>query len=136
MKVTQLALVLTVVNLAILVAGQVLPHANAAQGPVPVLRGSALELVDGAGRVRASITIHPERAAGTAADSQMYPETVVLRLIDQNGRPDVKLAASERGAVLSLVGESDRTQVILKAEGPDSSLKLATRMGREQIFKP
>jgi hypothetical protein len=63
-----------------------------------------------------------------------YPETVVLRLIDANGRPEVKIAASEWG--LSFVGESDETQVLLRADGSDSSLKLANKDGKHQLIKP
>jgi hypothetical protein len=136
MKVTQLALALTVVNLSILLSSQMAMHADAASRAAPVLRGSALELVDGEGRVRASITIHPAGPSVPVPDGRIYPETVVLRLIDPNGRPGVKIAASEKGSGLSFVGDTDRTQVVLKAEGADSSLKLASRSGSERIIKP
>ncbi len=67
---------------------------------------------------------------------QTAPETVILRLIDANGRPSVKLAMSEQSAGLALVGEADATHVVLKAEGTESSLKLANRDGRQQLIKP
>jgi len=35
---------------------------------------------------------------------------VVVRLIDSNGRPEVKIAASVEGAGIGLVGETDSTQ--------------------------
>jgi hypothetical protein len=59
-----------------------------------------------------------------------------LLLIDPNGRPNVKLAASEQGSGLGLGGDSDLTYVVLKAEGPESSLKLTNKAGREQLIKP
>src|SRR5437879_2539218 len=58
-----------------------------------VLRGRALEITDDQGRTRASINLHQ------ADQGASYPETVVLRLIDQNGRPSVQLSTSERGGL-------------------------------------
>jgi len=45
----------------------------------------------------------------------MPSETVILRLIDRNGRPAVKLAMSQRSAGLGLVGDSDAIHVVVKA---------------------
>lgn len=72
-----------------------------------VLRGHALEIIDDQGRVRASINLYP------ADQVRSYPETTVLRLIDQNGRPSVKLAISERGGGLALASEVEETYVQL-----------------------
>src|SRR4051812_43909988 len=55
-----------------------------------ILRGRGLEIVDSAGRLRASIQVFPagpaRRADGSLSDQsgKIYPDTVVLRLI----RPD------------------------------------------------
>jgi hypothetical protein len=133
MKMQRLLTALTVLNLGLLMfALAQIQGAGAAQDVAPVLRGRALEIVDGQGRVRASITLHP---AGTA-NGQTYPETVMLRLSDPNGRPNVKLGASERGAGLGLGGESDPTYVTLKAEGTSTSLRLTNKDGRQQLIKP
>jgi hypothetical protein len=71
-----------------------------------VLRGRALEIVDDEGRVRAAINLHP------AATSN--PETVILRLVDQNGRPSVKLGTtSEKGGQLALVSDAEGNYVQL-----------------------
>ena len=71
-----------------------------------VLRGRALEIVDNEGRVRAAINLHPA--------SQAYPETVILRLVDQNGRPSVKLGTSEeKGGQLALVSDAEGNYVQL-----------------------
>jgi hypothetical protein len=128
----RLLVALTLVNVGLLVFMLMRAGAPDAHGAVSVLRGRALEIVDDQGRVRASILIHP----GGTANGKAYADTVVLRLIDPNGRPSVKLAGSERDAGLSLVGESDSTHVILKAEGPSTSLKLSNKDGQQQLVKP
>jgi hypothetical protein len=73
-----------------------------------VLRGRALEITDEEGRVRASIQLHP---ASVLPDGTTYPETVLLRLISSQGRPNVKIAATEDGSGLALGGESDPTML-------------------------
>jgi hypothetical protein len=106
-----------------------------AQGPAPVLRGRSLEIVDDQGRVRASLTVLP---AGTSAAGDHSPETVLLRLITERGRPSVKIGASEEAAGMSLAGPTNTrdTYVILEAKGTASSLRLRNEDGREQIVKP
>lgn len=136
MKIQRLAIVLTVVNFLLLIFGLAQFHPTAAQGVAPVLRGRALEIVDKEGRVRASINVHPAGPSAPVPDGKTYPDTVVLRLIDPNGRPSVKLGASEQGSGLALGGDSDLTYVVLKAEGADSSLKLTNKAGRERLIKP
>jgi hypothetical protein len=99
-----------------------------------VLRGTALEIVDSRGRVRASIKVQP--AETFKPTGRKYPETVVLRLIDANGRPEVKIAASEQGGGLSFVGGSDATRVLLHADRAESSLRLTNTAGRERLIEP
>jgi hypothetical protein len=105
-----------------------------ATGSSQVLRGSALEIVDHRGRVRASIKV--QRAETFEPNGREYPETVMLRLIDPNGRPEVKIGASDKGGGLSLVGDNDATQILLQADGAESSLRLTNRAGREQLIRP
>ena len=112
-------------------------RAVVAEGIAPLLRGRALEIVDDKGRVRASITIMPADPTFKMPDGTVgYPETVLLRLIDSKGGPNVKLGATERGAGLLLGGESDPTYVQILAEGPSTSLKLLNKDGRERLIKP
>ena len=132
MTTRRLLVTLTFVNLGLLLFLLVRAGAPGAHGADSVLRGRALEIVDDLGRVRASLKIQP----GGMANGQPYPETVILRLIDPNGRPSVKLAGSEQGAGLSLLAESDTIHVILKAEDASASLKLTSKDGREQLIKP
>src|SRR6266702_367675 len=71
-------------------------------------------------------------------DAETYPETVLLRLITERGRPSVKIGASEQAAGVSLAGPTNTkdTYVILEAKGTASSLRLRNEDGREQIVKP
>lgn len=98
-----------------------------------VLRGRALEIIDDHGRVRASIKLHE---AGTFKPTgKKLPETVMLRLIDSEGRPEVKIGASVEGSGLSLVGSSDSTQLLLLADS-SSSMRLKNRSGQERVIQP
>jgi hypothetical protein len=99
-----------------------------------VVRGTALEIVDNRGRVRASIKVQP--AETFKPTGRKYPETVVLRLIDPNGRPEVKIVASEEGGGLSFVGDSDATHVLLHADRAESSLRLTNTAGEERLIEP
>jgi hypothetical protein len=126
---------LTLANLVVLIVSLGTMRPAVAQGAPPVLRGRALEIVDDQGRVRASLTVLP---AGTSAKGDRYPETVLLRLITERGRPSVKIGASEETAGMSLAGPTgtSNTYVILESKGTSSSLKLRNEDGREQSVKP
>jgi hypothetical protein len=134
MKMHRLLIPLTLVNLGLLLfqLTQLSPPV-AAQSISSVLRGRALEIVDEQGRVRASVKVQP---AGAMPTGEAYPETVILRLIDPDGRPSVKLAGSGQGSGLSLLGDSDPTYIVLNAQGTESSLKLMSGDGRQQLVKP
>ena len=135
MKTQRILIILTLVNLVVLVLSLAERRTVAAETVSPVLRGRALEIVDEQGRVRASLTVLP---AGTSEHGDRYPETVLLRLITERGRPSVKISASEEAAGVSLAGPSSTkdTYVIVEAKGRASSLKLRNEDGREQILKP
>jgi hypothetical protein len=136
MKTHLVAIGLTVLNLVILMS--VVLRANSAPTPevAPVLRGCALEIVDEQGRVRAAIKVLPATPTAKMPDGTTgYPETVLLRLINSKGAPNVKIAATEDGSVMSLVGESNPTHVQVLARGTSPSLKLVNKDGREQLIK-
>jgi hypothetical protein len=125
-------LALAALNLALvalLLAGYAAPG-EAQTGPV--LRGRGLEIVDDAGRVRASIRIEP---ASTVA-GVTHAETVMLRLINPDGRPTVKIGASLDGGGLSVIGDTDQTYAILKAEPTGSTLTLLQKDGRRMVSGP
>ena len=137
MKTQRLVVVLTAMNLVLLGYQVVRPRlAGASTSAVPaVLRGRALEIVDGQGRVRASLTVLPENPA-VLWKGKPYPETVLLRLISPDGRPNVKLAASHSGASLVIGGESDPTHIQLLSEGAASTISLINKDGTERSLQP
>ena len=135
MKIQRSLIVLTLVNLALLIFTLAQIRPAVAEVVPPVLRGRALEIVDDRGRVRASLDVLP---AQTQPNGETYPETVLLRLITERGRPSVKIGTSEQAAGVSLAGPSNTkdTYVILEAKGTASSLRLKNEDGREQIVRP
>jgi hypothetical protein len=132
MKTQHLAVALTGINLVLLVLLLCCSASPTPQGDV--LRGRSLEIVDEQGRVRASIQLHP--AEVFKPTGKLYPETVMFRLIDANGRPEVKLGATVHGAGLLLLGEKDDTQVKLGADHGDCSLMLQNQERKQQLLKP
>src|SRR5262249_12543799 len=130
MRIQRLAIALTIVNLLLLIVllGQISPLS--AQEPAPVLRGRALQIVDDAGRVRASLSMLPA--------SDQSPETVLLRLITEQGRPSVKIGASEASSGVSVAGPSGtkNTWITVKADGSKSSIIVKSEDGGEQIIEP
>jgi len=137
MKTQRLLFTLTAVNLGLLGYQLFQPHLARASAPdVPaVLRGRALEIVDAQGKIRASIAVLPEDPK-VMWKGKPYPETVLLRLISAEGRPNVKLGASRMGAGLLIGGESDPTYVQVLAEGGESTVKLVNKNGAERSIKP
>ena len=134
MKLSRILVVLTAVNLAILLfaAVRVLPKIDEV---APVLRGRGLQIVDEQGHVRASISVMP---AQTQPNGETYPETVLLRLITERGRPSVKISASEETAGATFAGPSNTTNTytILQAKQTASSLKLRDEDGGEMLVRP
>ena len=137
METPGLLLALTVANLGLLGYQSVHRHPGAATAAdVPaVIRAHALEIVDHHGRVRASLSVLPEDPK-VKWKGKPYPETVLLRLMSPEGRPNVKLGASRRGSGLVIGGESNPTYVQVIAEGGESSIKLIDGEGLERLIKP
>ncbi len=137
MKTERLLILFTAVNAGLLVYQMVRPHLSTAAtiDVQTVIRGRALEIVDDRGRVRASLSVLPEDPKHMWK-GEPYPETVLLRLITADGRPNVKLGASKRGAALLIGGESDPTYVQVLAEGGESTVRLIDKNGTERLIKP
>ena len=144
MKIQRLLIALGVFNLGLLVfllaqievrflGFRFLPRSVEVNSVGSVLRGHALEITDDEGRIRASIRLYP---ASVLPDGTSYPETVLLRLINSQGAPNVKLAATEDGSGLVLGGESNPTHVQIKARGTTTSLTLTDKDERQQLIKP
>ena len=118
---------LTIANAAMLIVSIAtnLNPARAATGGT-VLRGSALEIIDERGMVRASLDIEP---AGVSAAGDTFTE---------KGRPSVKVSAMESGSGLSFSGPpgTRETCVVLDAGKASSQLKLRNEGGQESITRP
>jgi hypothetical protein len=122
MRTIRLVVALTVANLAILLAG--LAHARAApEVAPPVLRGSALELVDGQGRMRARLNVE---AGGE----------VVFRLMDETGTIRVKLGAGTGGSGLLLANDATEPGIHMIAGADGSRVRIANKDGRERLIVP
>jgi len=139
MRIQRIAIALTVINLLILITAMSRIGSAATTQTVPILRGRGLEIVDDRGKVRAQIIVLPADTAAKTARRQNYPETVLLRLIDPNGRPGVKIGTSVDGSGMSLAGDSERRDwngVQILAESAGTSVKLTNKNGRKQVITP
>ena len=137
MKNQRTLLAITVLNILLLLFSVNRTGAVRTRAVAPVLRGRALEIVDERGRVRASISILPADSTVKMPDGTTgYPETVLLRLITSEGRPNVKIGTGARGAGMLIAGEDDPTYVQILAEGPKTTLKLSDKDGRVRVFRP
>ena len=132
MRTHRLMIALTAVNLLAVVLTWVQLRPAVADNVAPVLRGSALEIVDERGQVRAQIKIEP--AATT--EGKKYPESAVFRLKDPEGRIRVKLGADQDGSALVLTDDSQQPGVHVLAKGTGSSVKVVNKSGKEAVVKP
>ena len=96
-----------------------------------VLRGSALEIVDSQGRVRASISVEP----AVTMNGRTYPETVLLRLTDPKNGPIVKLEASAEGSALGLSDDAEGG-VQLFAKSDRNFVRVVDDEGRIELIQP
>jgi hypothetical protein len=136
MKTHRAVIALVVLNLVLLTVQLAHSRPVARNAIAPVLRGSALELVDEHGRVRAEIKVLPALPDVKMPDGTTgYPESVQLRLISSTGSPHVKLGASEDGAGLVLGGEKNAYVQIL-SRGTEPFVKIINGAGKEQVIKP
>ena len=136
MNLHRFGIALTVTNLFLLglLLAQTTRPVRADETPA-MLRGGGLEIVDTQGRVRASISVFP---AETNANGTKSPETVLLRLITERGRPAIKISTSEEGSGMSVVGPTgtQQTYVSIGAKETSSTLKLKNEDGKERVVVP
>ena len=135
MKIHEFNAVMTAVNLALLIFLLAQMRPTVAQGVAPVLRGRSLEIVDVEGRPRATLHVEP---AGKSNNGDSYPETVLLRLITERGRPSVKISTSEQNSGMSIAGVSGTqdTYITFGATGRTTLLRLKNEDGAEQLIEP
>jgi len=137
MKTQRLAIALTVINLLILMP--ILFRASSATTPeiAPVLRGRALEIVDEQGRIRAMLKVLPADPKVKMPDGTVgFPESVLFRLINSKGAPNVKIGATEDGAGMSLVSDPQPAYVQILTRGTNISMTLLNKEGRKQVLTP
>ena len=133
-KLQPVLIALTVANFALLVF--LLGQARAVAAPTPddgILRGKGLQITDSTGKVRASITIMP---AEKLKDGSTYPETVLLRLITNEGRPTVKIAAMTSGSGMSLADGKGLSYVQVLAEKDEPQFNIVDKAGKKQTALP
>lgn len=124
MRIQRVPLILTGVNLVLLVWLIAATSGVAAgQSAAPVLRASAIELVDATGLVRAHLIVTPEN------------ETL-LRMRDANGDIRVKLGASEAGSGLLLADGWAQPGLHVLAKRGGSILRLADPDGQQRVIRP
>ena len=115
--------VLTGLNLALLVwLALAARDAIAGQAGAPVLRASAIELVDDAGLVRAQFMVTPDG------------ETL-LRMRDAKGEVRVKLGASEEGSGLLLTDQSTEPGLHVLAKRGSTTLSLTDTDGTRRVIR-
>jgi hypothetical protein len=132
MKLQPLLVGLTLVNMGLLGANLLIarPSVAASDG---ILRGRGLEIVDEHGRKRATLAVMPASPTDRYPDGRVgSPETVLLRLIDQHGKPNVKLGASEEGGGLGLGGGEDPAYARISPEQGRMALTLVNRAGEQR----
>ena len=135
MKLSPFLIVVTAVNLAIFLFALTHLRSVAGEDVAPVLRGRALQIVEERGQVRASISVLPAQAQ---PNGEASPETVLLRLITEQGRPSVKISAAEEAAGVMVAGPSStkNTYAILQAKRTASSLTLKDEDGGQTLVEP
>ena len=131
MRIQRIAIGLTVINLLLFMFLLAQIRRTTAQDVVSVLRGRALEIVDGQGRVRAEILVHGPETVG-----KLYPETTLFRMVDPKSGPVVKLTASEEGSALGLSDDSQGGVRLYASRRLGNFLKVVNKDGKEQVLKP
>lgn len=127
MKFNRLALVVTILNLLAMVAFWSQQQVVRAQVVPDMLRARGLEIVDDRGIVRAQIVVLPNDGG------------VLLRLIDQQQKPLVKLGASADGSGLMLTGDPARQEwsgIQVQAKPGGSTVRLRNLDGKERVISP
>jgi hypothetical protein len=133
LKLQPLLLALTVINLGMFGYTISQQQALAAPGDDGVIRGKKLEIVDDAGKVRASIGIYP---AEKLKDGSTYPETVLLRLITPDGRPSVKLSTTQVGSGFSFTDGTGLSYAQLLVLNDDPKFNVVDKAGKKVLTLP
>jgi hypothetical protein len=136
MKANLLLIAITLLNAGMLTMSFMQNHrAVTTPGADQILRGRGLQIVDDSGHVRASIQILPQ---SQQQDGTMVAETVLLRLITEQGRPAVKISTSEEKSGMTLTGPTgtSHTYVQALAGSSASAVVLKNEDGGERRIEP
>ena len=127
---------ITLLNAGMLTMSYIQNHRPASTpGADQILRGRGLQIVDDSGYVRASIQILPQ---SRQQDGTMSAETVLLRLITEQGRPAVKISTSEQQSGMALVGPTGTSHTYIQALAGSSAsaVVLKSEDGGERRIEP
>jgi hypothetical protein len=128
MNAQRYTIALTIINLLLLVVIATQTTRAATTETLPVLRGSALELVDASGIVRAQFNVQDGEA--------------ILRLRDAKGDIRVKLGAGASGSGLVLIDEMTEPAIQLiarqaaKTGDKTTSITLQGKDGKQTVLTP
>jgi hypothetical protein len=134
MKAQTVMIALTVVNALMMTTILVKPQIGQADAKPGILRGSGLQIVDSRGKVRASISQLPADPNVVMPDgSRGYPESILLRLIDSNGRPSVKITATDEGAGFSFTEAKGNAYANMMVRKGAPVMKFVDGQGHEKV---
>jgi hypothetical protein len=126
---------LTVANALMFTTILVKPQISQADAKPGMLRGTGLQIIDSRGKVRASITQMPAIPDVVMPDgSKGYPESILLRLIDSNGRPSVKITATDEGAGFSFTEARGNAYSNLIVRKGEPVMKFVDGQGHEKVL--
>jgi hypothetical protein len=134
MKLQTAMIALTVVNALMFTTILIKPQFSQADEKPGLLRGTGLQIVDSRGKVRASITQMPAIPDVVMPDgSKGYPESILLRLIDSNGRPSVKITATDEGAGFSFTEAKGNAYANMMVRKGAPVMKFVDGQGHEKV---
>lgn len=123
MNAQRFTIIFTIINLIIVVILLARETPATAQTKHSILRAETIELVDGAGEVRAQLKVEPNGEA-------------VFRMRDASGTIRIKIGASEDGSGLLLLSDSTEPGVQMLAKNTGSSLTLTDKQGKQRVITP
>ncbi|HET9159296.1 MAG TPA: hypothetical protein VFN88_01675 [Caulobacteraceae bacterium] len=135
MKAQTAMLALTAVNALMFATILVRPQLVQADIKPGVLRGTGMQIIDERGKVRASISLQPADPNVVMPDgSKGYPASILFRLIDSNGRPSVKITATDEGAGFSLTEARGNAYANMIVRKGAPVMKLVDGQGHEKVL--
>jgi hypothetical protein len=123
MKTNRFAISVVALNLLLFLCLAAQPKPANSEDIPKVLRARAFEIVDDAGKVRASITVETNGAA-------------VFRMRDSQGAIRVKLDAKEEGSGFLLLDDSTNPGLHLLTGTNGTTLTIIGKNGKKRVIEP